>query len=178
MSYEGKEIKNIISQINDNKIYLPATQRKFVWNIEQITDLFDSIMKGYPIGTFLFWKLKKDDIKPYTFYSFKLHYDVRNPFNEITATPETKEEILAVLDGQQRLSSMYVALQGTYAYKRPYARDYDDTAFPKRKLCINLLYKPNGDKDKESNSCLFLSMFVKNATNMLKKKGTLITKFS
>lgn len=152
MSYEGKKISDIIQQIDGKKIYLPAIQRKFVWGIEQTTDLFDSIMKGYPIGTFLFWKLKGEDIKPYTFYSFLLHYDVRKPYNETTATPETKDEILAVLDGQQRLSSMYVALQGSYAFKRPYARWDDDSAFPKRKLCLNLLYKPDGDgEEAESN---------------------------
>ncbi len=151
MSYEGKKIKDIIQQISDNKIYLPAIQRKFVWDIEQITDLFDSIMKGYPIGTFLFWKLRGEEIKPYTFHSFILHYDVRKPYNETTGTPETKDEILAVLDGQQRLSSMYVALQGSYALKRPYARWDDDNAFPKRKLYLNLLSKPNGDDEEESN---------------------------
>lgn len=129
MSYQDKTIKDIIQDISGNKIYLPAIQRKFVWDIEQITDLFDSVMKGYPIGTFLFWKLQGDDIKPYTFYSFILHYDIRKPFNEKTAEPETKDEILAVLDGQQRLSSMYVALQGSYAYKKPYARWDDDNAF-------------------------------------------------
>lgn len=151
MSYEGKKINDIIQQIYENKIYLPAIQRKFVWDIEQITDLFDSIMKGYPIGTFLFWKLKDEDIKPYTFYSFILHYDVREPFNKTTAQPETKNEILAVLDGQQRLSSMYVALQGSYSFKRPYARWDDDTAFPKRQLCLNLLYKPNGEEEEKEN---------------------------
>jgi uncharacterized protein with ParB-like and HNH nuclease domain len=151
MSYEGKRIKEIVQSIYENKIYLPAIQRKFVWDIEQTTDLFDSILKGYPIGTFLFWKLKGDDIKPYTFYSFILHYDVREPFNKTTAKPETKDEILAVLDGQQRLSSLYVALQGTYAYKRPYARWDDDSAFPKRMLYINLLHKPNDDEEEESN---------------------------
>lgn len=151
MSYEGKKINDILQQIYENKIYLPAIQRKFVWGIEQTTDLFDSIMKGYPIGTFLFWKLKGEDIKFYTFYSFKLHYDVRKPFNEITAIPEPKDEILAVLDGQQRLSSMYVALQGSYAFKRPYARWDDDSAFPKRKLCLNLLHKPDGEDEEESN---------------------------
>lgn len=151
MSYEGKKINETIQQIYENKIYLPAIQRKFVWDIEQITDLFDSIMKGYPIGTFLFWKLQGEDIKPYTFYSFILHYDVRQPFNKTTATPETKDEILAVLDGQQRLSSMYVALQGSYAFKKPYARWDDDSAFPKRQLCLNLLFKPDGEDEEESN---------------------------
>jgi uncharacterized protein with ParB-like and HNH nuclease domain len=150
MSYEGRKIKDIIAQISENKIYLPAIQRKFVWEVEQITDLFDSIMKGYPIGTFLFWRLQGEDIKPYTFYSFMLHYDVRNPFNEITAKPETKDEILAVLDGQQRLSSLYVALQGTYAFKRPRARRDDSSAFPKRQLCLNILFRPDGE-DEDSN---------------------------
>lgn len=73
MSYEEKKISDIIQQIEERKIYLPAIQRKFVWDKEQITDLFDSIMKGYPIGTFLFWKLKGENIKQYTFYSFLLH---------------------------------------------------------------------------------------------------------
>jgi uncharacterized protein with ParB-like and HNH nuclease domain len=150
MSYEGRKISEIVSQISDNKIYLPAIQRKFVWEVEQIIDLFDSIMKGYPIGTFLFWKLQGEHIKPYTFYSFILHYDVRNPFNKTTGNPETKEEILAVLDGQQRLSSLYVALQGTYAFKRPRGRWNDNNAFPKRRLCLNILSKPDKE-DEDSN---------------------------
>ncbi|MFH1848860.1 MAG: DUF262 domain-containing protein [archaeon] len=58
MTYRDKEIKTVLDEIKENKIYLPAIQRKLVWNHEQIELLFDSIMRGYPIGTFLFWKLQ------------------------------------------------------------------------------------------------------------------------
>ena len=58
MGYEKKKIKTIIEEINGRKIYLPAIQRKYVWDDNQITRLMDSIMQGYPIGTFCFGKLK------------------------------------------------------------------------------------------------------------------------
>ena len=59
MAYEKKSIRAIIGDVNSRRIYLPAIQRKFVWEDSQITRLMDSIMLGYPIGTFLFWKVKK-----------------------------------------------------------------------------------------------------------------------
>lgn len=149
MSYEERSIGEIIRMIGRNEIYLPAIQRKFVWKHEQIERLFDSIMRGYPIGTFLFWFIngeKKDD---YTFYKFLQNYHERdNYLNEIAPKPELKEEVIGILDGQQRLSSMYIALQGTYAYKKPYARWDNDNAFPKRKLYLNLL-KDIGQKNED-----------------------------
>lgn len=70
MAYKTYTIKNIIEMINENKIYLPAIQRKFVWKSNQIEKLFDSIMRGYPIGTFLFWDLEENNVNKYTFYKF------------------------------------------------------------------------------------------------------------
>ena len=58
MAYEKKSIRIIIDNINKRYIYIPAIQRKYIWNDLQITKLMDSIMLGYPIGTFLFWKVK------------------------------------------------------------------------------------------------------------------------
>lgn len=60
MAYEKKSIRAIINDVNSRRIYLPAIQRKYVWGDSQITRLLDSIMLGYPIGTFLFWKVKKN----------------------------------------------------------------------------------------------------------------------
>jgi uncharacterized protein with ParB-like and HNH nuclease domain len=68
MSYEKLTIKQVIEKIGNNEIYLPAIQRKFVWKQEQIVKLFDSIQQGYPIGTFLFWFLKRPYIDDYVFY--------------------------------------------------------------------------------------------------------------
>lgn len=63
MGYNAFTIKDAIMKINSNEIYLPAIQRKFVWQSSQIERLFDSIMRNYPIGTFLFWLLKEDNVK-------------------------------------------------------------------------------------------------------------------
>ena len=147
MSYEYKSIKEVVEMIGRNEIYLPAIQRKFVWTHEQIESIFDSIMRGYPIGTFLFWFVRGEKKNEYTFYKFLQEYHERdNYLNEIAAKPELKEEIIGVLDGQQRLSSMYIALQGTYAYKKRYRHWNDDAAFSKRKLYLNLLKDPVGDE--------------------------------
>jgi len=139
MSYEYKSIKKIMEMIGRNKIYLPAIQRKFVWRHDQIESLFDSIMRGYPIGIFLFWYVKGGKVNEYTFYKFLQHYHQKdNKLNEIAPKPELKHEIIGVLDGQQRLSSMYIALQGTYAYKIPYFHWNNDKAFPEREFYLNL----------------------------------------
>ena len=53
--YYEETISDVISRIDSNQLFLPALQRKFVWKTEQIEGLFDSMMQGYPIGTFLFW---------------------------------------------------------------------------------------------------------------------------
>ena len=73
MSYIDISIKDIIEMIGANDVYLPAIQRKLVWRHDQIERLFDSIMRGYPIGTFLFWKLRQESANNYTFLMF-LHY--------------------------------------------------------------------------------------------------------
>lgn len=136
-------IIEVMGMIGRNEVYLPAIQRKFVWKYEQIESLFDSIMRNYPIGMFLFWFVRGDNKNEYTFYKFLQNYHERDrKFNEIAPKPELKDEIIGVLDGQQRLSSMYIALQGTYAYKKPYAQWNNDHAFPERKLYLNLLRSP------------------------------------
>ena len=63
MAYIGKSIEEIMNMIGDNKMYLPSIQRKFVWNDYDVEKLLDSIMLGYPIGTFLFWKIKRKILK-------------------------------------------------------------------------------------------------------------------
>ena len=46
-----------IDNIHNNRYLLPAIQREFVWRPHQIERLFDSLMRGYPIGSFLFWRV-------------------------------------------------------------------------------------------------------------------------
>lgn len=148
MSFTNITIKSAMTQIGENKMYLPAIQRKFVWRPDQIEKLFDSIMQDYPIGTFLFWKLNRDTANKHTFYQFRKDYHEKNtPYNDKAATPEMKEEIIGVLDGQQRLSGLYLALQGTYAFKKKYMPKTSKNAYPQRQLYVDLLYKAGEDDD-------------------------------
>lgn len=62
MKYENISIKKAMSMIAQGQMYLPEIQRNFVWREEQIENLFDSIIMGYPIGTLLFWKTTKKAI--------------------------------------------------------------------------------------------------------------------
>lgn len=150
MSYEYKSIREVVEMIGRNEVYLPALQRKFVWNHDQIESFFDSIMRGYPIGTFLFWFVKGEKKNEYTFYQFLQNYHEKyKAFNDIAPKPELKEEIVGVLDGQQRLSSMYISLQGTYAYKKRYAKWSSDNAFPQRKFYLNLFNIEEGKGEEE-----------------------------
>ena len=151
MSYEQISVYDVVSKITQNEYYLPAIQRKLVWKYEQMESLFDSLMKGYPIGTFLFWYVSGDNKNNYTFYKFIQEYHERDRNrNEIAPRPELRETIVGVLDGQQRLGSLFIALQGSYAYKLPGARWANDASFPKRKCYLNILHvKSEMDLDEE-----------------------------
>jgi hypothetical protein len=92
-------IRQLLQRITDGEIRIPAFQRDFIWEPDRVQFLMDSIFKGYPIGTVLFWRTKE-----------KLSYDRDlGPFT----LPEPKKEypIDYVLDGQQRLTSIYSTFQ-------------------------------------------------------------------
>lgn len=149
MSYDKKSIKEIVFEyIEASKMYLPAIQRKFVWKKEKIENLFDSITRNYPIGTFLFWDLKKGIAKDYTFYEFLKKYDEREPYNVRKTGAFSSEKIIGVLDGQQRLSSLYIGLQGTHKNKLKNKKKINPDAYPEKILYVNLLslaYKEIGE---------------------------------
>ena len=142
MSYQKKSIRAVIKDIDESKIYLPALQRKFVWGKRQIELLFDSLMRNYPFGTFLFWRLPRDSAESYVFYEFLKEYDERSPFNRRKTGAFLSEEIIGVLDGQQRLSSLYIGLMGTHTEKAPYKRTSNQSAYEKMSLYLNLLSLP------------------------------------
>jgi len=142
MSYKQQSIYQAISDIDAGKVFLPALQRRFVWSKAQIQLLFDSIMRGYPFGTFLFWKLSHERANEYVFYKFKTAYDSRDPFNERKTGAFTTNEIIGVLDGQQRLSSIYVGLQGSHTEKGYRKRANRPDAYEQTQLYLNLLSLP------------------------------------
>ncbi|PQV43197.1 DUF262 domain-containing protein [Methanohalophilus euhalobius] len=142
MSFETPiTVKEAITNISKNKYFLPAIQREFVWNTSQIERLFDSLMREYPIGSFLFWYLEKENVYDYQFYHFLSTYHERDLKRNPKANVIGENDIIAILDGQQRLTALYLGLKGTYAYKTPRKRWDNNAAFPKRELYLNLLKK-------------------------------------
>ncbi len=133
-------ISDVITNIEKRKYLLPAIQRKFVWSSEQIEVLFDSIMRSYPINSFMMWNVTSHNTKNnYKFYEFLKEYKAffkdENPFINTKGYPD----FMAVIDGQQRLTSLYLGLKGTYAYKMPrkWWKDNEE-CLPTRRLYINL----------------------------------------
>ena len=121
---------------------MPAIQREFVWGTTQIVQLFDSLMRGYPVGSFLLWDVQPETAQTYTFYEFLTNYHERdNPYAD-KATVLPGRGTTAVLDGQQRLTSLNIALYGSYAEKKKYAWWNSADAFPVKKLYLNLAEDP------------------------------------
>lgn len=135
-------IAQAIERIHRNEYLLPAFQRDFVWSAEQIEKLFDSLMKGYPISSMLFWKVKggtKTDFRFYKFLSAFIQY--HRICNDPIPT-DNINDFYAVLDGQQRLTSLHIGLCGSYAYKDYRKRwDYSEYNFPTRHLYFNISRK-------------------------------------
>lgn len=134
-------IREAVESIHRKRYLLPAIQREFVWDNEQIVKLFDSLMQEYPIGSFLFWGLEKNKIRDFQFYEFVRSYHERDNTHNPKANVRGDKRMTAILDGQQRLTALYIGLKGTYAYKVPWKRWDSDDAFPARKLYLNLLSK-------------------------------------
>ena len=135
-------IDEVIEGIHTKQYLLPSIQREFVWSPEQIKMLFDSLMRDYPINSFLFWKVSKEKASEFKFYEFLRDYHQKDNRHNPKANISGSDDVMAVLDGQQRLTSMYIALKGTYANKIAYKKWDNPLAYPKKKLYINLLGAP------------------------------------
>lgn len=141
-------IANAIEKIETNKFLLPAIQREFVWESSKIEWLFDSIMRNYPISSFLFWEVKEDTAKNYKFYKFISEFRERYNTHNKEISTNGLQTFYAILDGQQRLTSLYIGLKGSYAYKE-YRKKWEDTewSIPTRYLYLNITQPLENEED-------------------------------
>ena len=111
-----QKIYDVVKDIKDDRYRLPSIQRSFVWEEERICKLMDSLMNDYPIGSFLVWKPSSE----FTIRARKFAQDYKS--GERLFSEEEKSEFLPylVLDGQQRLQSLFLAFFGKYEGKRLY----------------------------------------------------------
>ncbi len=165
MSYNHTSIKSIIDKLNSS-YFVPDIQRSYVWlqnpKLKKIEQLFDSLMRRYPIGSFLFWELKKSDIESdfdevnesgklnFQLYKFIENYDARDTSNKkINVSQIVNEDLHIVLDGQQRLTSLYIGLRGTRCLKRAYARANALNLYEIKRLYLNVLHKPEDENPED-----------------------------
>lgn len=139
-------VKEMLTAIHKREYIMPAIQREFVWGDDQIAKLVDSLMRGYPVGSFLLWKVEPETAQSYTFYEFLGDYHERdNPYAR-KATVPAGSGTTAVLDGQQRLTSLNIALYGSFAEKKKYAWWSSPDAFPVKRLYLNLVDDPEDEE--------------------------------
>src|SRR5689334_22329274 len=101
---QSMKISDLMRAVEAGKFYLPAIQREFVWPAAKIEALFDSLMRGYPIGTLLLWEVRRPAIHEFQFYKLISDFDVRSSHN-VKANLRSRDECYGVLDGQQRVTS-------------------------------------------------------------------------
>ncbi len=147
MSFQTpRSIEEMLAAIHKREYLMPAIQREFVWDADQIARLLDSLMRGYPVGSFLLWDVKPETVQSYTFYEFLTNYHERdNPYAD-KATVPVGNATTAVLDGQQRLTSLNIALYGSFAEKKKYAWWNSPDAFPVKRLYLNLVDDPEDEE--------------------------------
>lgn len=123
MKNSKDSFRKFVSYLNNSDqeggYWLPNIQRPFVWKEDQIERLFDSILREYPIGTLLVWKTKSKIRRRKFIDNYKLDIKLTDFY-----VPEDDKQKMLVLDGQQRLQSLFIGLLGSYERKE---------------LCLNVL---------------------------------------
>jgi hypothetical protein len=105
-------VQGLVEGVSTGQIRLPDIQRPFVWSNAKIRDLIDSMYKGYPVGELMFWE---------------------NSASEHTKTigsgEKTQTATLQVVDGQQRLTSLYAVVKGLEVWREDYSKEKIRIAF-------------------------------------------------
>ena len=118
--------EHLFDDVDRGRIKIPQFQRDFVWSKEDSANLIDSILKGFPIGTFIFWQTR-EELK-----------HVRNIGNVNLPSTPRGEATSYILDGQQRIASLYAVHKGLQLIKQNQTIDYKD-------ISIDLNLDPDGD---------------------------------
>ena len=156
-------IRDAVEHIQQRDYLLPGIQREFVWQPDQICRLFDSLVRGYPIGSFLFWRVNEDRKADYQFYEFIRDYHAQTGRHNPKASLLPGGGATAILDGQQRLTSLYLGLLGTYTERRKYSRQNSERSYRKGRLYLNLAHVA------QSEEAVFDFRFLESETMFIKE---------
>jgi hypothetical protein len=117
MSYKPISLVSLIGQRN-KRLFLPHIQRPFVWEWDQIEKFLDSLLKNYPIQTLLFWRTKEEIRSRKFMDNYNEDPDLSSLYDKNIS--EHGNEKILVLDGQQRLQSLFIIFNGQYEDKDVY----------------------------------------------------------
>lgn len=166
--YEDISAIKALKLVSDKTILLPDIQREYVWDIADIERLFESIVDGYPIGACIFWKTTRKTInqeKPNLYYFVR---EFRRGETKNEKAPEVfsdESDYYIVLDGQQRITSLNIALYGSYTYfKSGKGRRKNNPKFwVTKELYYNLDYYDLCEEDSEYPSKRFCFLTAEEA---------------
>ncbi len=125
---QTQKYQDLFTYIDTGLIKIPKFQRDFVWSKEQTAKLIDSIIKGFPIGTLIFWKTREE-----LRYVKEIGRD-----NKLPEIPKG-DAVFYVLDGQQRITSLYAVRKGVIIDVEGREENYKD-------ISINLALDPDDDE--------------------------------
>jgi len=146
---ESNTVAQILPRLNDS-LFIPCLQRDYCWSQKQVEMLWDSLLRGLPLGSLLVWDRDIDNRQDPA-YKFITHYvDERGYSHEEEVhryserLPDFPESYSLILDGQQRLTSFYIGLQGSYTTRVHGAWKKNASSYNRRHLYLNLL---SGEKE-------------------------------
>ena len=108
----AQSFSTLMHQIENGTVKIPQFQRKFVWDRHKSAKLVDSLLKGYPIGTFIFWRTR-DELR-----------SIRNLGDVSLPDTPPGEFVNYVLDGQQRLTTLFATVRGLTVERDGRVDDY------------------------------------------------------
>lgn len=152
---QSKKYSALFNDIDEGRVKIPQFQRDFVWTKAQTAALIDSILKGFPIGTFILWKTNE-----------RLRH-MRNIGNIELKEPRPGDPIQYVLDGQQRITSLYAVRKGVIITREGEEIDYKDIA-------IDLTIDLNDDEEEvvfeqaiDGHQCISVSRLLNDNASAL-----------
>lgn len=117
--YKNMSVFDVLQLAKNRTLLLPDIQRNYEWKYYEIEQLFESIVNNYPIGVCIFWETNRQNLNSQcpNLYEFLKDYKEKESYNNKAQTVFQEEtNYYIVLDGQQRITSLNIALYGHYTY--------------------------------------------------------------
>lgn len=165
----------------DDPIYIPSLQREFCWDHSQIEALFDSLLRGLPLGALLLWNVEGETARSEATYRFIQYYVeesaypteekyeqngrwIRNKSDQFTDDEQLPDDYTFALDGQQRLTSFLIGLQGTHFRHKSQQWKSQLDSYSERQLHLDILSDPE-ERDAGTEELLYRFKFQTSGEN-------------